>query len=210
MNKQLLILSLALAFAGCVSKNPILETNLMGDSAINNMSYDQIHSKLQHFDAKSHVGVLSNSAALARATPMTAPLIIAEETEAGKKQLRSEAETQKVIAERLKYQVNAKPCFLISIQTSGSIEVAQFKNWISKIKTKSGELIDVEFENLKGIDSVPTGRAGSWDYNVYQWENHTGACAKKNFNRQEDFSLILSSSFLKDIENLEIKWTFTK
>ena len=209
MNKGILII-LTLIAAGCASKNPIIDSSLMGSSEIQTMNYDQIHSKLQHFDAKSKHGLGGHVAVLARATPITTPLIIADEKEQGKKQLRSDADTQKIINERLRTEVKAKPCFFVSLQTSGPIEGAQFKNWISKVKTKSGEMIDVEFANLSGVDSVPKARIGAWDAKVYQWENYTGACAKKNFDRTEDFSLILSSTLLTEVGNLEIKWTFSK
>ena len=98
----------------------------------------------------------------------------------------------------------------VSNQKSGQINTAQFKNWVSKIKTNNGDLIEVEFLNVNGVESVPNARVTAWDNNVYQWENFSSACAKKDFNRSENFSLIMSSLLLKDIENLQMNWTFSK
>ncbi len=205
---KIILLSITTGFLfGCVTTSPLTDSSYMGQTAIPNMTYDQLKEKLQRTESKSKHTLLTDMSIGAYAVPLTAPLIIVYEQEIGKKQLRSNDETQKIINDRIKNET--QKCFIVTVETPAPIENAEFKHWVSKVRTQTGELIDVELFNTKGTDSVPHINSG-WTGGIRPWINSTVACAKKEFSHKEDFSLVLSNIILSDIENIELKWTFAK
>lgn len=145
----------------------------------------------------------------AEATLITESLIVAQETEKGKMNMEPETKVKESIKEGLASFIDKKTCFLVKVHTY-SIERAQFKYWVAKVKDASGILIELTFTNTKGVGSVPSTYS---DINGRNWHNLSYACSNQSINTTKTFTLYLIPQLKNNEdqnETTELTWEIGK
>lgn len=118
------------------------------------------------------------------ATLLTPSYFISRANENAKMNMDSEKQKNLKISNDLSL-IKGKTCFMVTVSTY-SIEKAKFKYWRAKVKDHTGEMIDVLFENTRGVASVPTTYK---DINGRTWHNNSWACAAKKIDISKNFSV---------------------
>lgn len=170
-NKFLFSICLALGMSGCstLPSKRVVENKYLGDQAIPNEKASEIKNRLT-------LGVNNaTSGYSASATLITDALIIAEQSETGKKNMESETVVQGKIREEKNAFTKNKTCLLVSVDTY-SLETAHFRNWVVKAKDSTGKIHDLTLTSTRGVASVPSTYQ---DINGRDWHNTTYACGPK-------------------------------
>lgn len=139
------------------------------------------------------------------ATLLTESLIRKEEMEKAHKNMDTKETMDRNIQKELSL-IDTNTCFSINV-SSYSLENSSFKNWVAKLKTSSGEIIDVTLRNVRGVESVPEPFK---DMQGRTWHNNTIACSSKVPQIEKGFSLYLIPQFANNNSDgkSELSWTF--
>lgn len=203
--KRLLLFICILTFAGCSSfpSKKIVEEKYFLSDAPQAESYESMKKKLS-------VGVnMVGAGYSAEVYPLTRPLIVAEEAEAGKKNLDSTEVVQQKTKARIDAFSKDRTCFSITIDTY-DIETAKFTNWRAKLSSNGDALQELQFLNTKGVQSVPTPFK---DFNGRDWHNNSLLCSSKVIDLRHPIKIILIPQFETNLgsdANAELSWEIKK
>lgn len=126
-------------------------------------------------------GGLSGIQYVAEIYPITGALIEAEVTESGKKAMDSSDQISSAIAKR---KSDFKGTCFSFVLNAPTIEEGYFKQYRVKYESSNGELSELELQNVKGVESVPSPGPGT-----FPWYNHSFVCSKSSLNLTNGFTL---------------------
>jgi hypothetical protein len=143
------------------------------------------------------------------AYPVTDPLIEAEEKKRGKENLSSDEEIRKAIADHKRNYTANKTCFMVLVSMgNASIEAAQFKYWVAKLRGNDQQLHTLEFSEAS-LRSVPSGSVSSGGGIVSTtWINAGSACVGKRIDLSSGAELVLIPQMVPDHmkSQISLKW----
>lgn len=79
-------------------------------------------------------------------------------------------------------------CIFVNLKVKGSIQDAQFKNWVIKIKDSSGNVYETKPLMNGPFKDLPKPEMHNGDT---VWGNHNMLCTQKSFKPEEGFSVYL-------------------
>jgi hypothetical protein len=203
-------LILFLCIAGCVAPaKKTISIDYLTKNEISGLTSVEISKELTRLTTSESSNPLANGSSLAiEATFITSALIDTQEKEDGKRLLKNENEVSKAIEEKKKKLVNKQKCFSVTIYTPDPIDNAKFSNLTAKIKTASGDMLDMNFSNLEGVDSIPEIYRGI-SSSARPWTNSSYAFSQKDFDASAGFTLMVIPNLLRNNKPAEMIWTFS-
>lgn len=146
------------------------------------------------------------------AYPFTRILIEKTERELGEKNLDTNEKTEAEIRSSSSALVDNASCFLITVQTSQTIETAQFKNWRAKFEDANKQLYEVEFSKKQRYGALDVPEVFRENSSNMHWTNSSVGCTKGKQDFSKGFTLHLIPQFksYKDNERAKLIWDIKK